>query len=156
MLLRKETKSERSSERKWFKLVAESCPFGASRRHLARDGPKWYRDSTFGSFWPLQPTPPRGWRPSGGPKPSEGVWALQGSFSDTLRGIRVQKFRAFKIELKSIYAPRSPPTLVRSLRINAAAQLAHCAASPLQGKASAVRMLTPWVGPRPPKPQANL
>ena len=50
---------------------------------------------------------------------------------------------------KSLYAPRSPPTLIRSLRINAAAQLAHCAASPLQGLTSAVRMLTPWVGPHP-------
>ena len=44
---------------------------------------------------------------------------------------------------------QNPPTLVRSLRMNAAAQLAHCAASLLQCLTSAVRMLTPWVGPHP-------
>ena len=39
-------------------------------------------------------------------EPSEGLWALQGSFNDALRGVHVKILRAFKIELKSMETGR--------------------------------------------------
>ena len=100
-------------------------PFGASRRHLARDAPKWYRDFTFGHSGlfnqplrgvggqvvaqnprkgfgpsrPLQPTPPRG----------------LGPFSKVIQN-RAKKYRTgrrshffFKQPLPRVFCPLNEP-----------------------------------------------